>query len=129
VTTQGTDSRSAIRAAIDRSLGWLSTGLLNERSRSAAAAPVMTSATRPTLDRASGRGDDVLSGLRFLISRQRSRTKRAGIENLSSYLTNSRSRMFYRTFRDAGLRIGSGFIESDVAHVVQQRMKRAGMHW
>jgi hypothetical protein len=73
--------------------------------------------------------DDVLSGLRFLIPKQRSRTKRAELENLSSYLTKNRSRMFYKTFRDAGLRIGSGFIESAVAHVVQQRMKRTGMHW
>jgi len=46
-----------------------------------------------------------------------------------SYFTKHAERMQYPLFRDDGLPIGSGAIESAAEHVVQQRMKRAGMRW
>lgn len=45
------------------------------------------------------------------------------------YLTKNADRMAYPAFRAAGLPIGSGAVESAAKHVVQQRMKRAGMRW
>ncbi len=37
--------------------------------------------------------------------------------------------MRYSTYRDQGLSVGSGVVESAAKHLVQQRMKRAGMRW
>jgi hypothetical protein len=45
------------------------------------------------------------------------------------YFTKHAERMQYPLFRDDGLPIGSGAIEAAAGHVVQQRMKRAGMRW
>jgi hypothetical protein len=55
--------------------------------------------------------------------------KRMAVEGLARYLTTNRDRMRYQTFRAAGYSIGSGAVESAVSYVVQQRMKRVGMHW
>lgn len=75
------------------------------------------------------RVDDVIAGLRFLGAHQRSAAKRKAVEDLHRYLTTNRQRMRYRTYRDAGYQIGSGAAESAIGHVIQQRMKRAGMRW
>jgi hypothetical protein len=45
------------------------------------------------------------------------------------YFAKHAERMAYPLFRDDGLPLGSGAIESAADHVVQQRMKRAGMRW
>ena len=45
------------------------------------------------------------------------------------FFTNNRERMRYPEFRKAGLPIGSGAVESSAKHLVQARMKRAGMRW
>lgn len=45
------------------------------------------------------------------------------------YFQRNAARMAYPAFRAAGLPIGSGAVESAAKHVVQQRMKRAGMRW
>jgi len=37
--------------------------------------------------------------------------------------------MQYPVFRQQGLAVGSGAVEASAKHVVQQRMKRAGMRW
>ncbi len=73
--------------------------------------------------------EDVISALRFLAPKQRSRAKREAIEELDGYLSTNKDRMQYKTFRARGLHIGSGAVESAVSHVVQQRMKRVGMRW
>ena len=100
----------------------------------------------PTRVQTTGRGDDrgghrrerpwatdgvydVIDGLRFLATRQRSATKRRVVDNLARYLTTNRERMRDQTFRAAGYAIGSGAVESAVSHVVQPRMKRVGMRW
>lgn len=75
------------------------------------------------------RVDDVIAGLRFLGAHQRSAAKRTAVEDLHRYLTTNRQRMRYRTYREAGYQIGSGAAESAIGHVIQQRMKRAGMRW
>lgn len=73
--------------------------------------------------------DQVIEALRFLAPHQRAAAKRTAVEDLSRYLTTNRDRMRYQTFRAAGYATGSGAVESAVSHVVQQRMKRVGMHW
>lgn len=45
------------------------------------------------------------------------------------YFATNAPRMEYPTFRTQGLPIGSGAIESGAKHLVQQRLKRAGMRW
>lgn len=45
------------------------------------------------------------------------------------YYYHNRHRMHYAAYRQAGLPIGSGTIESACKTVVQQRMKQAGMRW
>jgi hypothetical protein len=45
------------------------------------------------------------------------------------YFTKNADRMQYPQYRLDGLPIGSGAIESAADHLVQQRMKRAGMRW
>lgn len=49
--------------------------------------------------------------------------------SLLTYLTNNRDRMDYKTYRDEGLLIGSGAIESAVSTIVQQRCKLRGQRW
>jgi len=73
--------------------------------------------------------DQVIEALRFLGPHQRAAAKRTAVEDLSRYVTTTRDRMRYQTFRAAGYAIGSGAVESAVSHVVQQRMKRVGMRW
>jgi hypothetical protein len=45
------------------------------------------------------------------------------------YFTKNVERMDYPGYRRQGLPIGSGLVESACKHVVQTRMKRAGMRW
>ncbi|MFN8534781.1 MAG: ISKra4 family transposase [Dehalococcoidia bacterium] len=45
------------------------------------------------------------------------------------YFTKNADRMDYPALRTAGRPVGSGAVESAAKHVVQQRMKRAGMRW
>ena len=45
------------------------------------------------------------------------------------YFRSNRARMQYPAFRAQGLPIGSGAVESSAKHLIQQRLKRAGMRW
>src|SRR5262249_48894418 len=45
------------------------------------------------------------------------------------YFTINALRMQYPVFRRQGLPLGSGAVEGGAKHLVQQRMKRAGMRW
>jgi hypothetical protein len=51
------------------------------------------------------------------------------IENLVRYYRANANRMKYRLYREDGLPIGSGAVESAHRHVLQTRMKRAGQRW
>ena len=45
------------------------------------------------------------------------------------YFTANALRMQYPVFRKRGLPVASGAVEGGAKHLVQQRMKRAGMRW
>ena len=51
------------------------------------------------------------------------------LETEGGYVRANAERMWYATYRDQGLPVGSGAEESAAKHLVQQRMKRAGMRW
>jgi len=55
--------------------------------------------------------------------------EKEAIVTLKRYCGNNAQRMQYAKFREAGLPVGSGIVESAHRHVLQQRMKRAGQHW
>lgn len=49
--------------------------------------------------------------------------------SVCSYLESNRDRMDYKSYRERGLLIGSGAIESAHRTVMQRRLKRAGQRW
>ncbi len=51
------------------------------------------------------------------------------LDDLIGYYRTNEHRMQYRRFRELGLPIGSGIVESAHRHVLQARMKRAGQRW
>jgi hypothetical protein len=51
------------------------------------------------------------------------------IDKALEYFRGNKDKMRYREFRDAGLFIGSGIIESAAKMIVGKRLKQAGMHW
>ena len=53
----------------------------------------------------------------------------AALDRLVGYYRQNEERMRYTTFRELGLPIGSGIVESAHRHVLQVRMKRAGQRW
>jgi hypothetical protein len=53
----------------------------------------------------------------------------AALDNLVSYYRANEKRMQYSRFRELGLPVGSGIVESAHRHVLQARMKRAGQRW
>src|SRR5467141_270708 len=58
-----------------------------------------------------------------------SATEVAALDRLVSYYRHNEARMRYTCFRELGLPIGSGIVESAHRHVLQVRMKRAGQRW
>lgn len=56
-------------------------------------------------------------------------TVRADIQGEIDYFTANQKRMNYRRYRELGLPIGSGTVESACKHVVAARMKQSGMMW
>jgi hypothetical protein len=59
----------------------------------------------------------------------RSPEAKAAKEKLLNYYREHDDRMRYKTYREAGLLIGSGPIEAAHRSVIQQRMKRSGQKW
>lgn len=59
----------------------------------------------------------------------RRQVDRKALVDLLRYYRTQRHRMNYPEHRAAGRLIGSGVAESSHRHVLQTRMKRAGMHW
>jgi uncharacterized protein UPF0236 len=51
------------------------------------------------------------------------------VDDLVRYYRTNANRMKYRLYREDGLPIGSGAVESAHRHVLQTRMKRAGQRW
>jgi hypothetical protein len=50
-------------------------------------------------------------------------------DSVCSYLESNRDRMDYKSYRERGLLIGSGAIESAHRTVMQRRLKRSGQRW
>ena len=74
-----------------------------------------------------GKAEEVIEGLKFLKkSKRRAREKIAGLER---YLENNLDRMDYPGYKAAGLRVGSGAVESTNYHVTGARLKLQGMRW
>jgi hypothetical protein len=74
-----------------------------------------------------GHAGEVIQSLPLL--RRTHRKARDQIESLEVYLTNNLDRMNYPRYRAAGLRVGSGAIESTNYHVTGARLKLPGMRW
>jgi hypothetical protein len=55
--------------------------------------------------------------------------QKEAISQLQAYLSKNESRIHYKTFREKGLTIGSGSIESAHKFVIQKRLKQSGMRW
>lgn len=51
------------------------------------------------------------------------------ISGLKTYLENNKNKMHYKRYTDAGYYLGSGAVEGGHKHVIQQRLKLAGMRW
>lgn len=60
---------------------------------------------------------------------QAAREAAVALDDLVRYYRANDRRMKYRLFRESGLPIGSGAVESAHRHVLQTRMKRAGQRW
>jgi hypothetical protein len=73
-------------------------------------------------------GPDALLGL-LATCRATTEEARKTLETERGYFRTNAERMRYPTYRDQGLPIGSGAVESAAKHLVQHRMKRAGMRW
>ena len=56
-------------------------------------------------------------------------TEGEDIQKAVTYFTNNQERMRYAEYRDQGLQIGSGSVESGCKHLIGARLKQAGMIW
>ncbi len=54
---------------------------------------------------------------------------RQTLSNLSDYLTTHRDHINYAHWKEAGIPIGSGMVESACTWLIQQRFKGVGMRW
>jgi hypothetical protein len=75
----------------------------------------------------AGRVKDTLAALKELRKAFRAASKRETLRQLSGYLENNRQRIDYPRYRELGLRIGSGQVESACKTLVGMRCKQAGM--
>ena len=51
------------------------------------------------------------------------------IDKVVQYLENNAFRMYYKSYLQQGLRIGSGAMEAAHRTLIQSRMKRSGQRW
>lgn len=56
-------------------------------------------------------------------------TDRAAVDKQLGYFRTNKTRMAYRTFREAGLFVGSGVVEAGCKTIIAQRLKQSGMRW
>ena len=54
---------------------------------------------------------------------------RAALQNLYNYLDKHRAHLDYERFKELGLPLGSGMVESACKWLIQQRFKGVGMRW
>jgi hypothetical protein len=84
-------------------------------------------AERRTAELLAQGAEPVLAALR--VAKGPTAEARAILRTERGYFARNAERMAYPEFRLDGLPIGSGAIESAADHLVQRRMKRAGMRW
>ncbi|MCD6508357.1 hypothetical protein J7M22_17275, partial [Candidatus Poribacteria bacterium] len=76
-----------------------------------------------------GKVEDVIDSLEKLKRKQRNPQRRKALQDLIRYYTTNKDRMSYALYREKGLPVGSGGIESGIKNVVNLRMKGCGMRW
>jgi hypothetical protein len=74
----------------------------------------------------NGRVHQVIQDLETL---QQAHPQIEAIQETITYYTNNQHRMNYPAYRERGLQIGSGTIESGCKRVVKARLDQAGMTW
>jgi hypothetical protein len=74
-----------------------------------------------------GRGSSTLELVRAELSKVRSQSKRAALQELETYLEHNLGRIDYPRYRALGLPIGSGQVEAQCKTLVGARCKQAGM--
>jgi hypothetical protein len=82
---------------------------------------------KPELDLLwDGKVQQVIENLETL---QKAHPEIEAIQDAITYYTNNQHRMHYPAYRERGLQIGSGTIESGCKRVVKARLDQAGMTW
>lgn len=76
-----------------------------------------------------GRIGELLRSIRRKSAKATTASERDALNSLHNYFNERRTMLRYAQARSTDGLIGSGIIESAVNHVLQQRMKRAGMRW
>jgi hypothetical protein len=71
--------------------------------------------------------EDVIEELKKMKTTKQKQKKKK--ESLEDYYQNNLKRMQYKTFKEQGLLIGSGAIESAHRDILQQRLKLSGQRW
>lgn len=74
-----------------------------------------------------GRAESALTTVRQWLGRTRSPSKREALHELATYLQNNQHHMDYPRYREQGLPVGSGQVESQCKTLVGARCKQAGM--
>ena len=78
----------------------------------------------------NGHVEAMLSGLLHQRANKRpGTTENTALTDRHRYSSRRAEQLWYARARRAGMFIGSGVVESANSYVLQQRMKRAGMHW
>jgi hypothetical protein len=65
----------------------------------------------------------------LMVDTKMTKTQRKEITQITKYFKKHQKRMLYKTFRDRGLLIGSGPIESAHRVILQKRLKQSGQRW
>jgi hypothetical protein len=77
-----------------------------------------------------GQADEVLSDLKAALTLEGlPDSARKTLQNLYDYLDTHRDHIDYARFKELGLPIGSGLVESACKWLIQQRFKGVGMRW
>lgn len=74
-----------------------------------------------------GKVEEVLNYLKDEINTRK--TRQEPLIKLHGYYTTNKDAMKYDFYRDKGLIIGSGFVESANKYIIAQRLKMSGMKW
>lgn len=77
-----------------------------------------------------GKPSEVLAEVHQPLANKKLRYRaRKSLENLESYLSDHEQHLDYTRFKELGLPIGSGMVESACKWLIQQRFKCVGMRW